>query len=233
MKIVMIHGQSHTGSSCMVARKTAEKIGGEVQEFFLPKDFNHHCLGCYTCFTSTLEKCPHYKDLSVIIEAIDHADVLILSSPVYVYHATGAMMDFLDHFGTWWVVHRPKPQMAHKQAVIVTTAAGGGMKRTAKDMEDSLSMWGIHRIVKICVGVQATKPDEIPAAIRKQIEKKTDRVAERIVSHAGSIGTNHRFQMWFYIVKLMHSLMPGDTPDYNWWQEHGWHGDQRPWKSEM
>lgn len=101
MKIVMIHGQSHTGSSCMVARKTAEKIGGEVQEFFLPKDFNHHCLGCYTCFTSTLEKCPHYKDLSVIIEAIDHADVLILSSPVYVYHATGAMMDFLDHFGTW------------------------------------------------------------------------------------------------------------------------------------
>ena len=106
MKIVMIHGQNHTGCSCMVARKTAEKIGGEVQEFFLPDDFNHHCLGCYTCFTSTLEKCPHYKDLSVIIEAIDHADVLILSSPVYVYHATGAMMDFLDHFGTWWVVHR-------------------------------------------------------------------------------------------------------------------------------
>ena len=55
------------------------------------------------------------------------------------------MMDFLDHFGTWWVVHRPKPQRAHKQEVIVTTAAGGGMKRTAKDMEDSLSMWGIHR----------------------------------------------------------------------------------------
>ena len=139
-------------------------------------------------------KCPHYKDLSVIIEAIDHADVLILSSPVYVYHATGAMMDFLDHFGTWWVV---------------------------------------HRIEKICVGVQATKLDEIPAAIRKQIEKKTDRVAERIVSHAGSIGTNHRFQMWFNIVKLMHSLMPGDTPDYHWWENHGWHGDQRPWKSEI
>ena len=178
----------------MVARKTAEKIGGEVQEFFLPKDFNHHCLGCCTCFTSTLEKCLHYKDLSVIIEAIDHADVLILSSPVYVYHATGAMMDFLDHFGTWWVV---------------------------------------HRIEKICVGVQATKLDEIPAAIRKQIEKKTDRVAERIVSHAGSIGINHRFQMWFYIVKLMHSLMPGDTPDYHWWENHGWHGDQRPWKPEI
>ena len=88
-------------------------------------------------------------------------------------------------------------------------------------------------IEKICVGVQATKLDEIPAAIRKQIEKKTDRVAERIVSHAGSIGINHRFQMWFYIVKLMHSLMPGDTPDYHWWENHGWNGDQRPWKPEI
>ena len=39
MKIVMIHGQNHEGSTCMVARELAEKVGGEVQEFFLPKDF--------------------------------------------------------------------------------------------------------------------------------------------------------------------------------------------------
>lgn len=35
------------------------------------------------------------------------ADVVILASPVYVYHATGQMMAFLDHFGTRWMVHRP------------------------------------------------------------------------------------------------------------------------------
>ena len=229
MNIVMIHGQNHTGCSCMVARKTAEKIGGEVQEFFLPNDFNHHCLGCYTCFTSALEKCPHYKDLSGIIEAIDHADVLILSSPVYVYHVTGAMKDLLDHFGTWWVVHRPHPQMCCKQAVIVTTAAGGGMKSTAKDIEDSLAMWGVHRIEKLCFGVLATKLDEIPAFIMKRIESKTTQVAKKVRRNHGTVGANMRFVMWFYIVKLMHRLMPSDTPDYRWWENHGWHGRKRPW----
>ena len=39
-------------------------------------------------------------------------------------------MSFLAHFGTWWVVHRPMPEMSGKQAVAISTAAGGGMKST-------------------------------------------------------------------------------------------------------
>ena len=38
MKIVIIHGQSHEGSTCMVARELAGKVGGEIREFFLPRD---------------------------------------------------------------------------------------------------------------------------------------------------------------------------------------------------
>ena len=34
MKIVIIHGQSHEGSTCMAARELASKVGGEVREFF-------------------------------------------------------------------------------------------------------------------------------------------------------------------------------------------------------
>lgn len=34
MKIVIIHGQSHEGSTCHIARMLAEKINGEVTEFF-------------------------------------------------------------------------------------------------------------------------------------------------------------------------------------------------------
>lgn len=32
MKIVIIHGQSHEGSTCMVARELAAKVGGEDSE---------------------------------------------------------------------------------------------------------------------------------------------------------------------------------------------------------
>ena len=43
MKIVLIHGQNHQGSSCHIGRMIAEKITGEkeITEFFLPRDLNH------------------------------------------------------------------------------------------------------------------------------------------------------------------------------------------------
>ena len=86
MKIVIIHGQNHEGSTCMVARELAKKVGGEVQEFFLPRDFDKPCRGCYTCFQKDLCKCPHYKELEPLEKAILAADLLILDSPVYISH---------------------------------------------------------------------------------------------------------------------------------------------------
>ena len=155
MKIVIIHGQSHKGSTCMVARELAAKVGGELREFFLPRDFHQSCLGCYTCFQTDLSHCPHYNELEPLVTAILEADLLILASPVYVYHATGPMMSFLDHFGTWWVVHRPLADMSRKQAVAIATAAGGGMKSTVRDMADSLYRVGMEpRPMRMCNGRQ-------------------------------------------------------------------------------
>lgn len=34
MKVTMIHGQSHQGATCHMARMLAEKLNGEVTEFF-------------------------------------------------------------------------------------------------------------------------------------------------------------------------------------------------------
>ena len=229
MKIVMIHGQSHEGSTCMVARELADKVGGEVQEFFLPRDFARPCCGCFTCFKTDLSKCPHFKELEPLERAILDADLLILDSPVYVYHATGQMMSFLDHFGTWWVVHRPMPEMSRKQAVAISTAAGGGMKSTVRDMADSLEMWGIHKVYKLGVGVQAAKPEEIPAGIMKNIHRKTDRLASQIQKNAGARGCNGRARMWFYIMRFAHRYFPPMEPDYGYWEEWGWHGSSRPW----
>ena len=43
MKIVIIHGQSHKGSTYRIARMLAEKIVGDIEEFFLPRDFGEFC----------------------------------------------------------------------------------------------------------------------------------------------------------------------------------------------
>ena len=134
MKTVIIHGQNHNGSTCHIAKQLADKIGGETSEFFLPQDFGDFCCGCTQCFTKSEIKCPHYESLSPITQAIDEADVIILASPVYVYHATGAMKAFLDHYGWRWMVHRPDERMFKKQGVCISTAAGAGTRSTNKDM---------------------------------------------------------------------------------------------------
>lgn len=39
MKITIIHGQSHQGSTYHIARSLAQKLNGTITEFFLPRDF--------------------------------------------------------------------------------------------------------------------------------------------------------------------------------------------------
>ncbi|MDO4487971.1 MAG: NAD(P)H-dependent oxidoreductase [Eubacteriales bacterium] len=236
MKIVIIHGQGHEGSTCMVARQVAGKLmskvkeESELKEFFLPRDFNEPCRGCMTCFTHDLSRCPHFEKLRPLSDAMLWADVIIMESPVYVYHATGQMMSFLDHFGTWWIVHRPRPEMTNKQAVAISTAAGGGMGSTCKDMADSLEMWGVGKVYRLGIGVQATKPSEIPEGIQKKIEKKTDILSEKLFNGYGKKRMNLRAKKWFYILRMMHKAFAPSEPDHGYWERQGWHADKRPWK---
>ena len=46
--------------------------------------------------------------------------------PAYVFHTTGAMKAFLDHFAYRWLPHRPAPEMFGKRAVILTQCLGAG-----------------------------------------------------------------------------------------------------------
>ena len=161
MKVTIIHGQSHKGSTYHISKILADKIGGEVKEFFLPRDFGEFCIGCTQCFRKSETLCPHYEKINPLTEALDEADVLIFESPVYVYHVTGSMKAFLDHYGYRWMLHRPEESMFHKQAVCISTAAGAGMKSTNKDMADSFFYWGVPKVYKYGVRVMATSYKDI------------------------------------------------------------------------
>ena len=47
MKITVIHGQNHKGSTYNAAKMLYDRLGGEVTEFFLPRDFNSFVLTRY------------------------------------------------------------------------------------------------------------------------------------------------------------------------------------------
>lgn len=231
MNIVIISGQNHKGSTYLVARELAEKVGGEIAEFFLPRDFDEPCIGCWTCFRTELSHCPHYGKLQKLTDAMDRADLIILASPVYVFHATGQMMSFLDHYGTRWMVHRPDERMFHKQGVCISTAAGGGMWSTNQDMYHSLMFWGLPKIYRLGFAVRAAGPKEIPEKIRQKIHRKTDALANKIRRNNPPSAPSLKAKFWFYAVRFAHMHSLNIEPDYSYWEERGWHGKNRPWNT--
>lgn len=230
MKITIIHGQSHQGSTCNIARLLAKKLKGEVKEFFLPKDFGEFCIGCTACFDISETKCPHFEKISPITQAIDNADVIILASPVYVYHTTGAMKAFLDHYGWRWMVHRPEKKMFSKQAVCISTAAGAGMKSTNKDMAHSTFFWGVAKTYKYGIAVMETSWDRVNAKKKQKIEKKLDSLANKIKAAQGHIKPSVKTKMFFSVICQMqkHGLNEADA---SYWKRKGWTEKKRPWKA--
>ncbi len=203
MKITIIHGQSHKGSTYHIAEMLAEKLNGDITEFFLPRDFGAFCIGCTNCFGKSEDMCPHYETLKPITEALDNADVIILASPVYVYHVTGAMKSFLDHYGYRWMVHRPEERMFQKQAVCISTAAGGGMKSANKDMADSTFYWGIPKTYRYGAGVAAVSWEGVKPKLKRRIEAKTTALARKIQRNQGRVKPSLKTKCFFYIMRLL------------------------------
>ncbi len=229
MKIALIHGTNHQGTTYHIARMLADKVGGEVTEFFLPRDFGEFCVGCTQCFKEEEGKCPHHERRQPITEAMDAADLIILDSPVYVMHATGAMKALLDHHAYRFMIHRPEGAMFTKQAVCITTAAGAGMKSTLKDMADSFFHWGIAKTYRYGIAVRAIAWEKVSEKIKAAIEKKTDRLAAKIRKRNGKVKPSLKTRAYFLLIRKVQQNGFNEA-DKKYWMEKGWTGKVRPWK---
>ncbi len=228
MYSVVIHGQSHKGSSYHIAKMLVEKIGGEYTEFFLPKDFDEFCVGCVTCIKDGETKCPHYTKLIPITQALDKADVIILTSPVYVFHATGQMMSLLDHYAYMWMVHRPKEIMFGKQGVCIATAVGAGTKSTCRDMADSLFFWGVPKVYTYGNNVAAFNWDSLSPVKVKKIEEQMRKLAKKIRKKNGKVKPGFKTKGFFEFVRFLQKKGCFQS-DKDYWDERGWTGRERPW----
>lgn len=233
MKVAMINGQNHKGSTYRIGRMLAEKLtdDADITEFFLPRDMPHFCMGCTQCFMKSETLCPHAAELAPITAAMDVADVLIFTSPVYVFHVTGPMKAFLDHYGWRWMPHRPEAKMFKKQAVVISTAAGGGMKSTNKDMADSLFYWGVPRIYKYGLAVQAVDWNEVSEKRKAAAEKKTGRIAAAVRRNDGRVRPGLKTRAIFYLMRML-VKKDWNPADKAYWEANGWLGKERPWKGD-
>lgn len=231
MKIVLIHGQNHKGSSYHIGRMIADKVNvtKEITEFFLPKDLNHFCVGCYNCIEDE-SKCPFYDEKWKIMNAVEQADVLIFTTPTYCMRASAPMKSFMDLTFTYWMVHRPRKCMFHKKAIVVSTAAGQGTKSAMKDITQALHYWGISYIKTYGISVQAMNWEKVSEKRKMQIQGATDKIAGG-VSKERKAKTGIKTKLVFYMMRLMQKAGWGSGPaERKYWENNGWLGKERPWK---
>lgn len=234
MKILLISGTNHKGSTYHIGRMLIDKLNAkeeDIKEIFLPGDMPQYCCGCARCFMEDEAKCPHYSYMKPITEMIDEADVLIFTSPVYVFHVTGQMKSLLDHYGYRWMVHRPSEKMFSKQAVCISTAAGGGMKSTNKDLTDSLKFWGVARIYTYGKAVAAISWNKVSDDKKQEIEKNVSRIAQKLKRRGEKLIPSLKVKLLFYIMRAAEKRGGFNPVDNEYWKTKGWLEKKRPWKN--
>lgn len=239
MKITVINGTEKHGVTYKLKEIFLDEFRGdaEITEYYLPKDCPHFCTGCTVCFMDDASKCKAAEYIQEIERSLLEADLLVFTSPAYVFHATGAMKNMLDHFGYRWLPHRPAKEMFGKRAVIITQCLGAGEKSSAKDIKDSLSWWGISSI-KVCSFklMRDILWDKISEKKRKEMIGKLRTTASKMhaIDFSKPASTGLAVKCKFLAVRMIQTSLGKANPeytDYCYWKSNGWIDDKRPWKN--
>ena len=236
MKLCVINGSRRGGSTEHAAKlfKAALLKQGPVEfiEFYLPKDMPEFCVGCFNCFFKGQEKCPHARYTLPMLEAMREADGLLFTTPVYVLAESAQMKAMLDHFGTLFMVHRPMPEMFSKVAMVISTTAGAGTRKSIGTVARSLRYWGVRRIRSCGMALYAVKWEEMKPQKRARFEKKLAdqaRAFYREVSNRERLPVRLWTRMFFAMMRKMVGSDAQDNLDRVYWQEKGWLGGGKPW----
>lgn len=238
MNIAVINGTEKHGVTYRLKEifLSEFKDQANITEYYLPKDCPNFCTGCTNCILKGESACKDAEKIRDIDKSLLAADLIVMTSPAYVFHATGAMKAFLDHFAYRWLPHRPAPEMFGKRAVILTQCLGSGAKSAAKDIKHSLSWWGIS---KIGIFTGALMGDivweNLAEKKQRELTGKVQKLSQRFAhidykkpAHANLI-TKIKFSFCRFMQKSLHKSDP-EYLDGKYWAQQGWLDNSRPWK---
>ncbi len=241
MKITVINGTEKHGITYRLKEIFLERFHEktEITEFYLPGDCPSFCCGCTNCIFRGEHTCKDDGYIQRIAASLLESDLVVMTSPAYVMHTTGAMKTLLDHFAYLWMPHRPAPEMFGKRAVIITQCAGAGAKSTAKDIRHSLSWWGISEI-KIFTGklMEDIVWEKLSDKKRHELTRKLNRLSEKLsdIHYEKPARVNALTRIKFLFCRMMQKSSHEKDPeclDGNYWAKQGWLGNDRPWKASI
>jgi multimeric flavodoxin WrbA len=183
MRIACLLGSPrHEGNSATIAKRfieTAASLGAGIRTFELNRLTYRDCQGCLICKTK-LDRCVLRDDLTVVLEAVEEADAIMLSTPVYIGDIPGQVKSFIDRTYSYMVpdyIHKSvasRMPPGKKAVLIITQGAPEGAltevaRRYERIMRFNLALAEFYLIHAGGVG---------PAGIIQEIPEKYLRQAE-------------------------------------------------------
>lgn len=240
MKIAVINGTEKRGVTWRLKEMFLRpfKDRAEIAEYDLPGDCPSFCTGCISCTLRGEHTCKDAAYVQKIAASLIGADLIVMASPAYVFHVTGAMKTLLDHFAYLWMPHRPAPEMFAKRAVVITQCLGAGAGSAAKDIKHSLTWWGVSKI-DIFTGklMSDIMWDRLTEKKRSQLTKKITALSEKCarVDYTKPARTRSSTKLKFLVCRMMQRSLHEKDPAYldgRYWAEPGWLGNVRPWRAK-
>lgn len=239
MNITVINGTEKHGVTYRLKELflTPFKGTAEITEYYLPRDCPSFCVGCISCTLKGERTCKDAAYVQNIAASLLDADLIVMTSPAYVFHVTGAMKTLLDHFAYLWIPHRPAPEMFTKRAVIITQCLGGGGKSAANDIRHSLTWWGVSEVMLFTGKLMGDIVwERLTEKKRAELTKKITALSEKCIGidYAKPPRTKLSTKLKFLFCRMMQQSLHEKDPEYldgRYWAEQGWLGNARPWRS--
>lgn len=238
MDITVINGTEKHGVTYRLKEMfLAEfKENASITEYDLPRDCPNFCKGCVSCVIKGESTCKDAAYIRRIDQSLLKADLIVMTSPAYVFHTTGAMKAFLDHLTYRWMPHRPAPEMFGKRAVIITQCLGAGAKTAAKDIRHSLSWWGISKIGIFTGALMSDIAwDKLTEKKRAELTGEMKKLSRKFahIDYTKPAHTNLITKIKFSCCRMMQRSLHKNDPEYldgKYWAKQGWLDGGRPWK---
>jgi len=223
MKIVVLHGQNHMGSTYRITKLLLNELAKKTDSV-LEFQMNNvkPCVGCFSCFIKDETLCPQYSVVGPIIQAIEQADIIIVESPTYCLEMTGQLKTFFDHMAYRWITHRPHASMKNKIGVAISTTAGIGAKGTAKSIARQMYYWGIAKTYRISFTVSSMSWNEIKAEKKSTIEKAIQKNSKKIMRKIRKVKPGIKSRLMFNMMKSAQKGNQWNPVDRKHWEENGW-----------
>lgn len=228
MHVIIVNGTTHESSGYQAAHALAEEFmqpGDSLDELSCPIEGLGFCqyADCGArCVTEGERFCPDIAALQPVLDRLDAADLIVMTTPTYCYHVAAQLKVLLEHLCWRWMRHRPNPAWFSKQAVVIATSAGAGADKPATDVADSLNWMGTGRVYVVTASMGAMDWQLADDRHRKKLLDATHEVAVKLRHDPMGVRPNIGVRARLILMKMLQRKFPTGDADQAYYREHGW-----------